>query len=141
MDDPPTSNSKRAAPSPPPSSLPEKRARVPLPDAQLDALRSHMKHMSDLMNWRTRVKEAEEAKDNDVIWWQTHSHILMELIWQLRATDMEGFVIPHPTLREARNLFESFNEEQLVQWKDGVENGIEKDDWSILLVHRAYIFD
>ena len=97
--------------------------------------------MSDLMNWRTRVKEAEEAKDNDVIWWQTHSHILMELIWQLRATDMEGFVIPHPTLREARNLFESFNEEQLVQWKDGVENGIEKDDWSILLVHRAYIFD
>ena len=69
-----------------------------------------MKHTSDSMNWKTRVKE---AKDNDVIWQLTHSAILMELIEQLRATDMESVVIPHPTMQDAMNLFESFNEEEL----------------------------
>lgn len=139
--DPSISHSKRVAPSLLFSSFPEKRARIPLPDSQLDALRNHMKHTSDLMNWRTRVKEAKEAKDNDLIWWQTHSPILMDLIGQLRATDMESVVIPHPTIGDTRNLFESFNEKQLEQWENGVENGIEKDDWSMLIVHRAYIFD
>jgi len=89
------------------------------------------------MNWRTRVKE---AKDNDMIWWQTHSYILMNLIEQLRATDMESVVIPQPNLQEAQNLFESFTEEELEKWNHGVESGVEKGDWSSLLVHRAYIF-
>lgn len=133
---PPTSHSKRVAASPPPS-LPEKYARILLPDDQLDALQNHMKHMSDLMNWRTRTKE---PKDNDVIWRQIHSMILVELIAQLRATDMKRVVIPNPTLPDAWNYFENFNEEELEQWKDGVENGVEKDDWSSLLEHRALYF-
>jgi hypothetical protein len=50
---------------------------------------------------------------------------------------MMSVVIPDPTLSDARNLFESLtNEEGLEHWKDGVGNGIEKNNWCGLLAHR-----
>lgn len=63
-----------------------------------------MEHMSNLMNWRTRV---QEVKNNDLIWLRIRSYILME---QLGDTDMKRDVIPEPTLPDARYLFASFND-------------------------------
>lgn len=135
----PPSHGKRAAPSPPPSSFPEKlkRARIPLSDAQLDALSKHMKRISDMMRWRTKVKWPKDK--NDSLWCRGHEEILMEILEQLEGTSMRSILIPHPTRGEARNLFESLNEEEWQQWEDGVEDGIEKDNWNGILAHRMCI--
>ena len=114
--------------------------KILLLDAQLDALSSYMEHMSNLMNWRTRV---QEVKNNDLIWLRICSYILMELMEQLGDTDMKRDVIPEPTLPDARYLFASFNDQNI--WNSGKmacsENGAhaEKDDWSGLLqlAHHA----
>jgi len=65
----------------------------------------------------------------------------MEILEQVEGTSMRSILIPHSTRPEARNLFESLNEEEWEQWKDGVENGIEKDDWTGILAHRVYILN
>ena len=65
----------------------------------------------------------------------------MDILEQVEGTSMRSILIPHPTRPEARNLFESLNEEEWEQWKDGVENGIEKDDWTGILAHRVYILN
>ena len=110
MDVKPISPSKHAVPSPAP--LPEKHHRI-LPTAQLDTLSNYMKCLSNSMNWRTRVKE---AKDNDMIWWQTHSYILMNLIEQLRATDMESVVIHNWTYKRHRTFLKASLKRS---WKSG----------------------
>jgi hypothetical protein len=140
--DPPTSprssSSKRSAAFPLASSSAEKRAKILLPHAQLIELSAKMKHKSDRMKWQIFVKEAEA---DDSLWWDIHLDVLMHLTEALASTSMKHSVIASPNPERANDIVKSFNEDELEQWKVGVRNGVDRNDWTDLLVHRTYISD
>jgi hypothetical protein len=138
MDVDPSSSSKRPAPFPLASSSAEKRAKILLPDAQLIELSTKMKHKADRKKWQMMVKEAEA---DDSLWWDINLDVLIYLVQELASTSMKHSVIASPNAERANDIVKSFNEDELEQWKVGVRNGIERNDWTDLLVHRTYISD
>jgi hypothetical protein len=132
------SSSKRPATSPPAISSADKRVKILLPDAQLSTLSSNMKQKSDRKMWQVIVEEAEV---DDSLWWDVLSDILMYLTQELESTNMKGSVIANLTLKRADDILKSFNEDELEQWKVGVRNGVERNDWVDLIAHRTYISD
>jgi hypothetical protein len=135
---PPASSSKRPAASPPPSSFADKRLKMLLPDAQLSTLAYNMKQRSDRKKWRISVEEAEV---DDSLWRDILSDILMYLTSELASTNMKGSVIAGVDPRRADDIVQSFNEDQLEQWKVGVRNGVKNNDWIDLLARRTYFSD
>ena len=130
---PPASSSKRPAASPPAFSSADKRIKILLPEAQLNTLCVDMKKKSDMKKWRILV---EEAKD-DERWMNLLSDILMHLTRELASTNMKGSVIANLTLEGAEEMVNSFNEDELEQWRVGVRNGIKSNDWLDLLECRT----
>jgi hypothetical protein len=132
----PSSRPKRPAASPPASSSADKRAKILLPDAQLTTLNDEMKKGSHGQMWQLRLQSAENDESmlrvllRDVLWYLTR---------ELASTNMKGSVIVNLTLERANDIVRSFNEDELEQWKVGVRNGVEKNDWIDLIVHRTYI--
>jgi hypothetical protein len=131
---PPSSSSKRPAAFPLASSSAEKRPRIVLPDAQLTELSDNMKR--NRKRWNILIKAAET---DDSLWWHIYSDVLSHLTQELASTDMKRDVIASPNPQGANNILMSFNEDELEQWKVGVLNGVEKDDWIDLILHRMYI--
>jgi hypothetical protein len=131
---PRSSSSKRSAAFPPASPPPEKRAKILLPHAELIELSAKMPRKM----WQILVKEAEA---DDSLWWEIHSDVLMYLTEALASTSMKHSVIASPNPECAKDIAKSFNEDELEQWKVGVWNGVDRNDWTDLLVHRTYISD
>jgi hypothetical protein len=132
---PPSSSSKRPAAFPLASSSAEKRAKILLPDAQLIELSAKMKHNADRKKWQMFVKEAEA---DDSLWWDILLDVFMYLVQELASTSMKHSVIAP---ERANDIVKSFNEDELEQWRVGVRNGVERNDWTGLLVHCTYISD
>jgi hypothetical protein len=134
----PSSSKKRPAASPPASSSADKCAKLLLPDSQLTALTDIMKHKSDRKKWLVFVKE---ARDDDTLWRDLISDVLMHLLGELASTNMKGSMIASPNPERADDIVKSFNEAELEQWKVGMRNGVEKNNWIELIAHRTYISD
>jgi hypothetical protein len=134
---PSSSSSKRLATSPLTSSSAGKRPRILLPDAQLTALNHNMKGKSKSRKWQVFLKE---ARDNNSLWLDLLSEILSRLTAELAFTNMKGSVIASPNFERADDIVKSFNEDELEQWKVGVRNGVEKNDWLDLIAHRTLHF-
>ena len=75
------------------------------------------------------------------MWGDILTDILIHLTLELVSTNMKDNVIANLTLERADDMVKSFNEDELEQWKVGVQNGVKKNDWIDLLVRRMYISD
>jgi hypothetical protein len=128
-----SSASKRLLTSSPDFSM-KKRAKIILPQAQLTAFNSKMTRHSSTQVWQYRI---EKARDDDSLWRYLLSDVLMFLTRELAATDMKSSVIASPNLERADDIVKGFNKDELEQWKAGVQNGVEKNDWTDLIVHRT----
>ena len=129
--DPPRSPIKRSA-SPLASSSSTKRTKTLLSDTQLAALVNNMKTTSESLLWR------EIANDDP---WKLSPLVLMLLTSELACTNMGETVISIPNLHGAIALLKTFTQNELDQWKNGMRNGVENDDWTDLIMHRKYISD
>ena len=129
--DPPRSPIKRSA-SPLASSSSTKRTKTLLSDTQLAALVNNMKTTSESLLWR------EIANDDP---WKLSPLVLMLLTSELACTNMGETVISIPNLHGALALLKTFTQNELDQWKNGMRNGVENDDWTDLIMHRKYISD
>jgi len=134
---PSSSSSKRLATSPLTSSSAGKRARILLPDAQLTAFNHNMKGKSKRRKWQVILKG---AGDDNSLWLELLSTILSHLTAELAFTNMKGSVIASPNPERANDIVKSFNEDELKQWKVGVRNGVEKNDWVDLIAHHTLHF-
>jgi len=134
----PSSSKKRPAASPPASSSADKCAKLLLPDAQLTALNHNMKGKSKSRKWQVFLKE---AGDDNSLWLDLLSEILSHLTAELAFTNMKGSVIASPNFERADDIVKSFNKDELEQWKVGMRNGVEKNNWIELIAHRTYISD
>jgi hypothetical protein len=134
----PSSSSKRPVTSFLPSSSTEKRAKHLLPLAQQTMLNEKMEHYSHSQKWRYLIQKAE---DDDSAWQGiVFSSVLTHLAWALAGTGMKSSIISINPDNPA-DILNSFNEDELKQWKAGVYNGLEKNDWIGLMTHRTYISD
>ncbi|KIM47504.1 hypothetical protein M413DRAFT_22158 [Hebeloma cylindrosporum] len=136
MTDPSRSSIKRDA-SPNASSSSEKRPKFSLPGDELNVLsraqlEKEMKLVSRELIWREVI---EKAGDQDSVWWCLYPRVLMELLTAMANTTMGGTVIPCPNLAGAQTILSGFTKTELEQWKDGLRNGIENDDWIELAMH------
>ena len=129
--DPPRSPIKRSA-SPLASSSSTKRTKTLLSDTQLAALVNNMKTTSESLLWR------EIANDDP---WKLSPLVLMLLTSELACTNMGETVISIPNLHGALALLKTVTQNELDQWKNGMRNGVENDDWTDLIMHHKYISD
>ncbi|KIL66650.1 hypothetical protein M378DRAFT_10017 [Amanita muscaria Koide BX008] len=61
---------------------------------------------------------------------------LMYLTRELSKTGLENWVIASPNLPDSRDIVVmGFNNEELQQWKSGMQTGVEKNDWVGLIKH------
>jgi hypothetical protein len=67
--------------------------------------------------------------------------VLAYLAEQFEATDMKDTVIARPNPKRAADIVNGFNEDELEQWKAGVRNGVENNDWTDLIMHRTCVSD
>jgi len=133
---PPSSSSKRSPTScPTSSSSAEKRAKLILPEPQLISLNHRMKRRSDV--WQVFVNKAEYDESR---WRDLLSDVLMCLTKELASTDMKGSVIVSPNLDGADEFVNRFEKEVFEEWKVGVREGVENNDWTRLIAHRTTRF-
>ncbi len=132
---PPSSAKKRSSTS---LSSTVKRARLTLPEDQLTTLKDNMKESSARSSWQPRIMLAMVDSRS---WLGLFSDVLMNITQELAATGIRGSVIACPSMRRANEIVESFNKDELEEWKAAVQNGVEKGDWTDLIEHRMYILD
>ena len=96
-----------------------------------------MKRRSDRMLWPTIINKAEydESWWRDLLW-----DVLMYLTEELASTDMKGSVIVSPNLDGADEFVNRFEKEVFEEWKVGVREGVENNDWTRLIAHRTTRF-
>ena len=83
----------------------------------------------------------QRAENDDSSWRPLLSDVLVHLTSHLLATEMERSVIASQTAEHANDIMSGFNEDDLEEWKAGVRNGVERNDWIDLIEHRTYISD
>jgi hypothetical protein len=98
----------------------------------LDTLNVNMKIYSKV--WSKLIDEATDEE-----WIVVFSHVLGELVSELTKTELKNDIIAAPSSSEKFDIVRGFNEKEVEQWKVGVRNGVENDDWSTLIMHRTYI--
>jgi hypothetical protein len=130
----PSSGLKRSSISPPLPST-EKRPKLNLPQQQLTVLNKHMKYMSGRQIWQIRF---DSAGDDNSQWRDLFSDVLMSLTLRLATTDLKTSIIPPQDLDGSDNIVKGFNNDDLREWKDGVQKGVKEDDWTDLIAHRMY---
>jgi len=74
-------------------------------------------------------------------WQMILSDILMHLTSELASTNMKNKVIANLTLHRANKIVESFDEDQLEEWKVGMQDAVKGNDWTNLIEHRTYFSD
>jgi hypothetical protein len=132
---PPSSGSKRSPTSCPTSSSAEKRAKLILPEPQLTPLNDKMKRRSDRMQWQLLVNKAEY---DESMWLDLLSTVLIHLTGALASTNMKGSVIASwQNFDGAEEFVKCFNNEVFEEWKVGVREGVENNDWTRLIAHRT----
>jgi hypothetical protein len=63
-------------------------------------------------------------------WRMLISDVLIHLVRELDKSNM----------KDSFNRFNRLDDDGLTEWKAGVRDGVEKNDWTALIVHRAYIW-
>ena len=119
------------------SSSAEKRAKLILPELQLTLLKNKMKHMSDMRFWQNRLNKVEH---DDSVWLDLLSDILEVLMGKLAFTNLKGSIITSPGFHGAEEFVKRFNNEVFEEWKVGVREGVENNDWGCLISHRMTSF-
>lgn len=128
----PSSSSKHPAGLPPTLSSAAKRAKIPLPDEQLTML-SH--------NMAERRRAWTLLVNHNFEWLNILSDVMMQLNQELAYTNMKDGNIANLTLDRASDIVKGFNEDELEEWKVGVQNVIDKNDWIDLLACCMCILD
>ena len=90
------------------------------------------------MKWEILINGAEA---NNNLWPSILSDVLMHLTSELASTDMKNKVIADLTLDRANKIVKSFDEDQLEEWKVGVQNGVKGNNWTNLIERRTYFSD
>ena len=134
---PPSFGSKRSPTSFSTSSSAEKRAKLILPELQLTLLKNKMKHMSDMRFWQNHLNK---AKHDDSVWLYLLSEVLEVLTGALASTNLKGSIITSPGSHGAEEFVKHFNNEVFEEWKAGVREGVENNDWGRLISHRMTSF-
>ena len=134
---PPSFGSKRSPTSFSTSSSAEKRAKLILPELQLTLLKNKMKHMLDMRFWQNHLNKAEH---DDSVWLYLLSDVLDVLTVALASTNLKGSIITSMNFDGAEEFVKRFNNEVFEEWKAGVREGVENNDWGRLISHRMTSF-
>jgi hypothetical protein len=110
----PSSPPKRSAASHPASSSADKRAKILLSNAQPTTLNDKMKIISQYQMWQSRLQDAEN--DEHLMRFLVRD-VLLHLTPELASTNMNGSDIVNLSLDRVDDIVESFNEDELEQWK------------------------
>ncbi|KAF8512928.1 hypothetical protein BU17DRAFT_95797 [Hysterangium stoloniferum] len=100
-----------------------------LAGVDLDALNIKMKLYSESFVW-SRFAEANHAQ-----WILLCAQVLECLLSEVAKTELKSSVIAPPGLEESCNILRRLETEELEQWNIGMRNGVEKNDWSSLIMH------
>lgn len=87
--------------------------------------------------WQVFVNKAEYDESR---WRDLLSDVLMCLTKELASTDMKGSVIVPLTPHGAHEFVNRFKKEVFEEWKVGVREGVENNDWTRLIAHRTTRF-
>ena len=79
-----------------------------------------MKCKSDRKKWQILVKE---AGDDDSLWWDLLSDVLVHLTGELASTNMKGSVIASLNLEGADKFVKGFNNDVFKEWNVGMREG------------------
>jgi hypothetical protein len=82
--------------------------------------------------WRTRIEIAGDDAGSMLI-----SDVLTRLVHELGATNMKSSFI---SSSDAYAMVGRLDDDKLKEWKAGVQDGVERNDWTALIVHRMYIW-
>jgi hypothetical protein len=96
----------------PPSA--DKRAKILLSNAQPTTLNDKMKTISQYQMWQSRLQDAEN--DEHLMRFLVRD-VLLHLTPELASTNMNGNDIVNLSLDRVDGIVESFNEDELEQWK------------------------
>ena len=127
-----SSGVKRTSASPPGSSSAQKRPKYDI--CQQTAFIDKMKKLSSKQMWPLRMQVAE---DDNSAWQDVFSDVLGLLTGILATTNVKNSVIALTT-EQAEQIVKNFNTEEMKEWKEGVQKGVEKNDWTDLVSHRTY---
>ncbi|KAK2464549.1 hypothetical protein APHAL10511_003407 [Amanita phalloides] len=100
----------------------------------LDGVKNNMRNYAFEEGWQARL---ERVGDDDDIptWRRLAAQILMLLTEELGKTDLKGSVIPSMSRANAENIIANFNARELKEWKVGVRNGVQENNWDNLIKH------
>jgi hypothetical protein len=57
---------------------------------------------------------------------------------ELPTTDIKGSVIVAATRPQADELVRGLDDDEVKEWKDGVQKGVMNNNWADLIAHRTY---
>jgi hypothetical protein len=132
----PTSGSKRMT-SPSLAASTSKRSKHgdPAPIQPLQALAARMRKYATTQHWQITM---DMAKDDESKWTDLIQIVLSALTSSMESTDRTSDFIGPQTLLQAEQIVDDFSDEYFREWKDGVQKGINNDDWEDLLKHRTF---
>ena len=93
--------------------------------------------MSDMRFWQNHLNKAEH---DDSVWLYLLSEVLEVLMGALASTNLKGSIITSPGSHGAEEFVKHFNNEVFEEWKAGVREGVENNDWGRLISHRMTSF-
>jgi hypothetical protein len=103
----------------------------------LDALNEHMRSSCTAESWETRIHFPQSQQSLNLI--SLITEVLTVLLKKLRATDMKSsFITGNKSDVDA--IVADLDTNGLKEWKAMVQNCMEKNDWTVLIVHCAYIW-
>ena len=80
------------------------------------------------------------AEADTSLWPWLISTVLVILTAELAASKMKDTFIASLTHSGAKVILNGLDDKGLEELKAGVRDGVEKNDWSALIVHRTYIW-
>jgi hypothetical protein len=104
-----------------------------LPQEQLAMFNERVAFQQSL--WKDRIRDAE-----DDIWRNVLADVLRFLTEELSITDLRGRTIGARSFHQAKDLVETFNDEEIQEWKSGLQKGLKDNDWLDLVTHRTHHF-
>jgi hypothetical protein len=107
----------------PPASSTEKRRKLDLPQGQLAALNEKMNDISGPQRWQNRI---DDAGDDDSQWRGLFADVLVYLTIRLSITDLKTSILSPEDLDE-ESIVKGFNDDDLREWKVGVQKGVERE--------------
>ena len=100
-----------------------------LKELDLNALKDYMELKCKQGLWLPRLDIDDSQNLIDAV--------VYSLMKELETTKMKNSFISR---LEAMIVVDRLDEDELVKWKAMVRDGVEKEDWTALIVHRTYIW-